>query len=117
MQRQEGIGAGDGERLCEGNKALEGTTPRADLARNKASRHGAEESVERLRKPEGASDAVRQAASSGSCHVRGNAEGAQNLMGGVGRSEQRCLQRRAVTSAARSQEDSEGERKPMGVRL
>jgi hypothetical protein len=61
VQRQEGNGAGDGVRLRGRRNALEGQTPRADAARNKAARHGAEEGVERLRKPEGASDRVRQA--------------------------------------------------------
>lgn len=76
-QRQEGTDAGNGERLREGNKALKGRTPRADLARNKASRHEAEESAERLREPEGVSDVARQTTSKGSCHVRGDAEGEQ----------------------------------------
>jgi hypothetical protein len=50
-----------------------------------------EQSVERLRKPEGACDAVRQTASSSSFYGRGNAEGEKNLMGGVGRNEPQLL--------------------------
>jgi len=56
IQRQEGQGAGDGVRLRGRSKALKGATPRADLAWNKASRHEADESVERSRKPEDASE-------------------------------------------------------------
>jgi hypothetical protein len=47
-------GVGDGARLHARNKALKGETPSVDPARNKAGRHGADESVRRLRTPEGA---------------------------------------------------------------
>jgi hypothetical protein len=56
-----------GERCQERHTAAreeqssEGRTPRADLARNRASRSGADRSVRRLRKPEGAGGWARQA--------------------------------------------------------
>jgi hypothetical protein len=115
VQRQEGTDAGDGARLREGSKALEGErTPGADLARNKASRHGADRGAERSRKPEGAGDAARQTASTGRCRVRGDAEGATNLMGGADRTGSSAATQTRRRTAARSLEDSEGERKPMG---
>jgi hypothetical protein len=52
-QRQEGNGAGDSVRLHRRRKALKGQTPSVDPACNKAGRHGADESVRRLRKPGG----------------------------------------------------------------
>jgi hypothetical protein len=115
-QRQEGNGVGDGVRLRGRNKALEGATPRADPARNKAGRHGADESVERSRKPEDASESGeaspgRHAAAACGETLKGSkphgrSRGAVNTSGGV-----------FGETAAVSSENSVGEHEPKRGRL
>jgi hypothetical protein len=58
---------------------------------------------------------VRQTASSSRCRVWGDAEGESDLMGGAGSYEPKLYGDGEAGTAAGSLEDSEGERKPMGV--
>jgi len=81
-QRQEGSGAGDGERLRERSKALKGESRKWIRYEIRPADTRADESVKRLRKPEDAGGRARQALPTKPLLGMGKRYGEQNLAGG-----------------------------------